>query len=101
MSLGDWTLTVTGEVVRIDRENVDKSGGNPRYFYSFVVRPSAPVEVPAGATIAAEPAIRVSGTDLARLIDAPPAEGDHVEMKARASGARPATLYLTAVRRLT
>jgi hypothetical protein len=97
MTLGDWTLSVTGEVVRIDRENLDKSGRNPRHMLTFVVRPEA-VDAPAEATLPEELGIRCTELDLGRITKAPPAVGDRVEMKARANGPRPSTLYLTAVR---
>lgn len=102
VTLGDWTLTVTGEIVRIDGENTDKSGRNPRWVRSFVLRADGPgsIDAPAGATLPAELAIRVADRDLARLTDSPPAVGDRVEMRGRASGPRPATFYLTSVRRL-
>ena len=102
MTLGDWNLTVTGDVVRIDRENLDKSGRNPKWVLGFVVRADGPdaIDAPAGATLLDELVIRCRDVELARLTDAPPAAGDRVEMTARASGPRPAMFYLTAVRRL-
>jgi hypothetical protein len=97
MTLGDWTLAVTGEVVRIDRENIDKSGRNPRHVLTFVVRPEA-LDAPAEATLPAELGIRCSEIDLARLTAMAPEVGDRVELKARANGPQPSTLYLTEIR---
>lgn len=39
-SLGDWILRVTGEVVAIDREDLDISGRHPKYMLTFRIRPS-------------------------------------------------------------
>jgi len=98
MGLGDWILTVTGEVVRIDRENIDKSGRNPRYVLSFVLAPDpGSIDAPAEATLPDELAIRVADRELARLTDRAPVEGDRVVMTARASGPRPATFYLASL----
>lgn len=96
MSLGDWTLTVTGEIVRIDRENIDKSGRNPRYVLSFVVAPETH-DAPAEATLPAELAIRIKDSELAALAPAEPRIGQRVTMRARANGPRPATFNLTAI----
>ena len=97
MSLDDWTLTVTGVVARIDRENVDKSGHHPRYMLSFVITP-ATHDAPAEATLPSELAIRIADRELARF-GAEPKVGETVTMTARASGPRPATFYLTGLRR--
>jgi hypothetical protein len=100
MALGDWTLTVTGVIARVDRENVDKSGRNPRYMLSFVITPERPDDVvaPAEATLPAELAIRIADRELARF-GPEPAVGERVTMTARASGPRPATFYLSGLRR--
>ncbi len=96
MSLGDWTLTVTGEIVRIDRENIDKSGKNPRYVLSFVIAPERH-DAPAEAALPSELAIRIKDSELAALAPAEPHVGQVVTMRARANGPRPATFYLTAI----
>lgn len=97
MPLSDWKVKVTGEVVRVDREDVDKSGRNPKYFYTFVVRPTALDAVPAGAVVPAELPIRVKGIELERITESPPKAGDRVVMTARASGPKPTFFYLTAL----
>ena len=97
MTIGDWKLKVTGEVVRVERENIDKSGRNPKYFYTFVVRSTALDAVPEGAVVPDEVPIRVKDVELERLTDSPPKTGDQVVMTARASGPRPQTFYLTAI----
>ena len=96
-AIGDWTLRVTGEVVRVDQENVDKSGRAPRYFLTFHVKPGALADVPDGAAAPALVPIRIKDVELARLTAQPPKVGDQVVMSARASGAKPASFYLTAV----
>ena len=95
--LGDWTLGVRGEVVRVERENIDKSGRNPRYMLSFVVRPQQ-VEAPAGATLPAEIAARIAEHELPRL-GPEPRVGEKIIITARASGPRPATFYLQTLAR--
>ena len=99
--LGDWTLTVTGVVMRIDRENIDKSGRNPRYMLSFVVEPDGTpgsVIAPAEAALPVELAIRIADRELARFGTAPEV-GEIVTMTARANGPRPQTFYLTGLTR--
>jgi hypothetical protein len=98
-SVGDWILGVTGEVVAIDRENLDKSGRNPKYMLTFRIKP-AEVEVADGATVPDEIPVRVKDLDLARLAKVAPAVGDRVRMTAKASGPRPATFQLKTVERL-
>lgn len=97
MNLDDWSVTITGEVVRVDRENIDKSGQNPRYIYTFVVKPSALDGMPHGATLGDEVSIRTRDQDLEKLAATAPAAGAQVVMTARASGARPRLLQLTAL----
>lgn len=97
MALGDWTLTVTGVIARIDREDLDKSGKHPRFMLSFVVTP-AHLDAPAEATLPAELAIRIADRELARF-GPEPKVGETVTMTARASGPRPATFYLSGLTR--
>ena len=97
MPIGDWMLKVTGEVVRVEREDVDKSGRNPKYFYTFVVRSSALDAVPPGVVVPDEVPIRVKGAELERLTESPPKAGDRVVMTARASGEKPRTFYLVSL----
>lgn len=98
MALGDWTLTVTGEIVRVDTENIDKSGRNPRYLVSFIVRPDK-VEAPPEARLAAEIQIDSHERDLAKLTPTPPRAGDRVTMRAQGNGPQPAVFLLTSVER--
>lgn len=100
MTVGDWHLTITGTVARIDREDLDKSGKNPKYMLSLVIEPAHEPRLPAGARLPAELAVRVKLADLPRLTRDPIAPGDAVELTARAHGASPSTLALTAIRRL-
>lgn len=95
-SLGDWILRVTGEVVAIDREDLDISGRHPKYMLTFRIRPSA-VEAPAAATVPDEIPVRIKDLELARKTSTPPAVGDRVVVTARASGPRPQTFYLATV----
>lgn len=97
--LGDWVLRLTGEVVAIERENLDKSGRHPKYMLTFRVRP-VELEVPPGAMVPAEVPVRIKDLELARLTATPPAVGDRVRVSARANGPKPATFYITAVERL-
>jgi hypothetical protein len=96
-SIGDWQVKVTGAVVRVEREDVDKSGKNPRYFYTFVVAPSGLDGVPAGAELPVELPVRIKGAELEALTKKAPKAGDKVVLRARASGARPKTFYLVAI----
>lgn len=100
MSLDDWDLAVTGTVTRIDRENLDKSGRHPKYMLSLVIAPAALPRLPDGASLPAELAVRVKSVDLPKLTPDEIAVGDRVELTARANGPTPATLRLTAIKRL-
>jgi len=95
-SIGDWILTVTGTVARIRREDYDKSGRNPRYNLYFVLDVDQ-AEVPPGASLPAEVAIRVREHDLARLIDRAPVVGDRIIITARANGPRPQSFLMQSV----
>ena len=97
MALGDWTLTVTGVIARVDRENLDKSGKHPRYMLSFVITPEQ-LDAPREATLPAELAIRIADRELARF-GPEPTVGERVTMTARASGPKPATFYLASLTR--
>lgn len=96
--IGDWTLRVTGEVVAIEREDLDKSGRNPKYMLTFRIRPSS-VEKPDGATVPDEIPVRIKDAELAKKLATPPVVGDQVTVTARASGPRPATFYISSVAR--
>lgn len=93
----DWTVRVAGEVVRVERENVDKSGRNPQFFLTFVVSPSELGELPPGAQVPSEIPVRIKDRELARLTDKVPDVGDRVVMTVRANGPVPRTFYLTAI----
>jgi hypothetical protein len=95
-SLGDWTLRVAGEVVAIEREDLDKSGRHPKYMLTFRIEPSE-IEAPEGAVLPAVIPARIKDLELDRLVKVRPAVGDRIVVTARASGARPATFYITAV----
>ena len=98
MTLGDWTLTVTGEVTRIDRENIDKSGRNPKYLLSFIVKPET-LDAPAEARVPAQVQFNSHERDLAQLTPTPPRVGDRVVMRGRGNGPAPAVFLLTSVER--
>lgn len=98
---GDWNITLHGEIVGTSRENVDKSGKNPKYFHEFLVRAST-VEGWAGTSAApAEFTVRVKATELQQMSEDALANGDRVLMHARANGPHPTQFYLTAVRKLS
>jgi hypothetical protein len=95
-TLGDWTLRVTGEVVAIDRQDLDKSGKNPKYMLTFRIRPSS-VEAPEGATVPDEIPVRIKDLELDKKMKPHPVVGDRITVTARASGPRPATFYVATV----
>ncbi|MBK9034716.1 MAG: hypothetical protein IPL61_26205 [Myxococcales bacterium] len=97
MAIGDWTLRVTGAVERIDREDVDKSGRAPRYFFTYLIKPSALADVPDGAVVPELVPIRIKDIELDRMIKVAPQVGDRVVMTARASGAKPSSFYMASV----
>lgn len=99
MTLGDWILRVTGDVVAIEREDLDKSGRHPRYMLTFRVRP-VELDAAPGATVPDEVPVRIKDLELARMMPTAPAVGDRVRVTAKASGPRPATFYVKTIERL-
>lgn len=97
---GDWTLTVTGPIVSVFKENVNKSDRHQKFFYEFHVRPDS-VELPPGVMKPpAEIAIRVKDVELHQLTSEVLSVGDRVVMSARANGPSPNLFYLTSVKKL-
>jgi hypothetical protein len=96
---GDWILDATGAVVRVERENIDKSGRNPRFLLRIVLAPES-VDAPPEARLPAQLVIQVQESDLAKLGAAEPKAGARVKVKARGNGPAPATFYLTAIESL-
>jgi hypothetical protein len=98
-TVGDWVLRGTGDIVAVDREDLDKSGKHPKYMLTFRVKP-VELDIAAGATVPAEVPVRIKDSELARMSPVAPAVGDRVRLAAKASGPRPATFYLTSIERL-
>jgi hypothetical protein len=94
--LGDWNLVVTGEIVRVDREDVDKSGRNPKYFIQLTVRPRA-LEAPPEAQLGAQLVFRIRDRELAAMLPREPAVGEVYRLTGAASGPRPELFYLKAI----
>lgn len=72
-----WSATVTGTVVRVERQNVDKTLRNPKWFVDIYVEPTK-VEAPEGKSVA-EGEIQFSAkeTDLLKMTGGTlPKEGD-------------------------
>jgi hypothetical protein len=103
VGVGDWTLTVTGAIARVERENIDKSGRNPRFLLRLVIAPDGPdaIDAPAEARLPAELAVQITEIDLAQLGAAEPRAGERVRLRARGNGPAPATFYLTGIEKLT
>lgn len=99
---GYWNLTAVGTITRVEREDVDKSGRNPKYMYTYALRPETTSGVPEGVTLPAELPLRAKSTDLERMLGSadPFAEGDRIEVTARGSDAAPTSFYVTAAKKL-
>ena len=98
MSTGMWTVSFAGVVEQVEREDIDKTGRGQRHNLIFHVRPDQPPALPAGVTVPAVIPARIKDLDLARLTAQAPDQGAAVEVTVRASGPRPATFTLTALR---
>lgn len=98
MGSGDWILTATGAVVRVERENIDKSGKNPRFLLRIVLAPES-VDAPPEARLSVELVLQIQDRDLAKL-GPEPKPGARIKVKARGNGPSPATFYLTAIESL-
>jgi hypothetical protein len=101
--MGDyWMITAVGTIARVERADVDKTGRNPKYIYTFVLRPEHTAGVPDGVTLPAELSLRAKDVELERMTGsrAPFAAGDRVEITARGSDLTPTAFHLTAARKL-
>lgn len=98
-TIGDWVLRVTGDIVAVDREDLDKSGKHPKFMLTFRVRP-VELDAAPGATVPDEVPVRIKDSELAKLSAVAPAVGDRVRLSAKANGPKPATFYLTAIEKL-
>ena len=96
---GDWNLIVTGHIVRVAKQDVDKTGRGQKFFYEFLVRPES-VERPPGVALPTELLIRVKDVELQRITGEKLSVGDRVFMSARANGPSPTLFYMTAVKKL-
>jgi hypothetical protein len=97
---GDWSLIVTGRIIGVGKEDVDKTGQHQKFFYEFLVRPDSVERPQVTASLPDEYAIRVKDADLHQLTSEMLAVGDRVVMTVRANGPRPTLFYLTAVKKL-
>ena len=99
MGAGDWTCIVTGDVASVEREDVDKSGRNPKWFYEFVVNAVAVEGLPEGRHLPPAVTFRVAGAELERLKVAPPEVGEHVIVTARGNGPSPELFAVNGLKR--
>lgn len=63
-----WTATVTGTITGIDRDNVDKSGKNPKWLIRIHVEPTK-VEAPPGKTLVGEVEFLTRESELLPMLD--------------------------------
>jgi hypothetical protein len=100
--IGDWSLSVTGTIARVESQDIDKSGRNPKLSLDYYVRPDVPDAVvhPPGTTLAPEIQFRVAERDLRAMSKATFEVGDRVTMTGRSNGPRPALFRLSAVEKL-
>ncbi|HTJ40581.1 MAG TPA: hypothetical protein VL463_00745 [Kofleriaceae bacterium] len=97
MAQGDWSLTVTGTVARVDRENIDKSGRNPRFNLSIVITPEA-LDAPKGVTLPVELVFRIAERDLAKH-GAEPKVGEKITVTGAANGPKPRLFSIATIKR--
>jgi hypothetical protein len=97
---GDWSITITGDIVSINQEDVDKSGRHPKFFYEFLVWAESTDGWSGASRAPAEFRIRIKDVEFKRLTKEMLAVGDRVIMTARANGPNPSLFYLTEVKKL-
>jgi hypothetical protein len=99
---GYWTMTAAGAIDRVERENLDKSGRNPRYMVTYFLRPERTGGVPDGVTLPDELPLRAKSAELEKMTGSPDpfAAGDRIEVSARGSDPTPTSFYLLAARKL-
>lgn len=96
---GPWELAATGTVVRVEREDRDKTGRGQKVTYVFFIKPEVVHAGRPDAKLGEEIAFRALDTDLAKLTPDPPKIGDRVKMTGRGDGRTPDSFYLLAVHR--
>lgn len=90
-----WTATVVGRIIKLSRNNVDKSGRNPKWFINIVVEP-VEIEAPHGKTLVGDVEFLTTESDLLpRLGGRMPMVGDLLAGTGRATDAQTSTLLLT------
>lgn len=92
--IGDWELRITGEVVRIEKDDIDKSGKNPRYVLRLFVE-GEPQGVPEGAVVERPVPIRIKESELKVAVSV----GARLQITARASGPKPTSFYASSITR--
>ncbi|MFT3710560.1 MAG: hypothetical protein QM817_23290 [Archangium sp.] len=90
--IADWELQITGEIVRIEKDNIDKSGKNPRFVLTLFVE-GEPTGIPEGAVVARPIPIRIKESELKVSVSV----GARLQITARASGPRPTSLYASRI----
>jgi hypothetical protein len=96
----DWSLSVTGEIVRIDKQDVDKTGRARKFFYEFLLRPESAALREGAPEVGTEILVRIKDLELRRLTRETLEVGDRVIMTVRGSGDHASPSYLTAVEKL-
>ena len=88
---GYWRIVVVGTVLSVTRENIDKSGRNPKWKISFTmdVEPPNPTLLPSGYEITSNVFWSVKSNDLNRMNQDEPKPGDRLKVTGQADGVSP------------
>lgn len=98
--IGDWKLTVTGTIVKVEERDVDKTGRHKKFFYAYLVQPDSMERPPGDVKIPSPVPFTIKDQELPRLTTETLAVGDRVVMSGNASGPAPASFYLTSIKKL-
>lgn len=93
----DWEAKITGTIKEIRKENLDKSGNNPKWKLHLVMEPDS-VLAPDGVTLSDTPEL----AGWFKSLDVDPgdlAEGDKISVDGVGNGIAPDLLQLKAVRK--
>lgn len=99
---GYWRIEVEGTVLSVNRENIDKSGRNPKWKISFTMQVESPNPelLPPGYELTDQVPWSVKSTDLARMNQEEPRVGDRLRVTGQGDGLAPRSFGVKGLSRL-
>ena len=98
---GYWQLTVIGNILGVNRVDVDKTGRHRKFFYEYNLEPVSYQHIPSSAQLPDTLLIRISDKDFQNLGLEILAVGDFVELIVTAHGPKPTSFYANEITKIT